>query len=175
MFNFLAFLPPWAYKVGFAVVGLAIAIGTYHHEIKKAYTEGHTVAVQERELSDKTELVKAVAEAKSKTAALQKTVDNDVILRSITKANNEKQNLVVDNSFRNGLERMRCPGPHLLASTEAGNPPIASGPAPAQGDSVLPEIAIAVLDIARRSAEDVRDYNAVVKLYNDSRAVANGK
>lgn len=110
--------------------------------------------VKERELN------KFLADAQGKRISENKdneTKFNAAVTRVTTRI--ERLSIDADNPFSNG--------------TTAANPAIAGGPAAAQRVNVVPEFAEAILGIARDSARDMREYNAVVEAYNAARLTCN--
>lgn len=166
---------PLAYKLGALALLLLAAVGYHLYAVDDARTSGFNAAVDQRKNKDNAELVKAGDESRAKEAKLQAVIAAGVLERSQLKAQNETYQTELAARFRAGTERLRCPGTVVRRQAPASNPTAASGPTPEQGTDVVPETAIDILGIAGSNAKDVRDYNAVVQLYNLMAATCNGR
>lgn len=172
---FLARVPSWAWET---IIGTLFVVGCYCWHLfamHGAYTNGFNKAVKDRATSDSAEIVRAAAYSAQKEAVLRNEISKGVDERSLLKAENEKYKTDIDARITAGTERLRCPAAPVRGQTAPASPATASGPAAAQGEYVVPEVALDVLSIARDSAQNVWDYNSLVKQYNDVVTMCNGK
>lgn len=167
---------PLLYKLG-ALALLCIALVGYHkYTVHAAYNDGVTAAKTARQNTDNSALVAATQKADHDKAIYDHEMGKLTDERDKLKVQNEKYAIDLNARISSGAVRLRCPsGQPVYPNPTSESGPAPSGPAPAQGADLVPETAIAFVDVARGSAKDVRDYNDVVAAFNACRALNNGK
>ncbi len=145
---------------------LAALWGWEAHRMAGAYKAGGDAA--------RAEVAQAVADEKElhakETADLRDKVDRQATLRATEKEAHETELNINRAAVRSGAVVLRVPGVCPAPVGPAGpGATVADRPGPAQDGALLPETADAVLDAAGGSANDVRDYNALLDLYNEVR------
>lgn len=156
-----------------AIAGLFIVLwGWDTHRVTAAYQAGGDAArgVAARAVAAET------AQHAEQTTELRDAIDRQSTLRASEKIQHENDlDLVRRGAARGDIglrARGACPafvGPAGPSAAPAGRP------GPAQDGALLPETAVDVLDAAAGSANDVRDYNALLALYEQVRAQINAK
>lgn len=167
---------PLLYKLG-ALALLCIALVGYHkYAVHSAYVAGGEAQKTARLNQDNAALV----------AATQKAAhDKDIHDQEMARVTDERNKLKVQNEqyandlnarISSGAVKLRCPSSQpVYPNAASASGPATSGPPATQGADLVPEAAIAFVDVARGSAKDVSDYNDVVAAFNACRALNNAK
>jgi hypothetical protein len=156
-----------------AIAGLFILLwGWDAHRVDAAFKAGGDEA---RGTATRAVATETILHAKQ-TAELRDAVDHQATLRTSEKIQHENDlDLVRRGAARGDIglrARGACPafvGPAGPSAAPAGRP------GPAQDGALLPETTVDVLDAAAGSANDVRDYNALLALYEQVRAQINAE
>jgi hypothetical protein len=154
-----------------AVVGLLIALwGWDAHRVADAHRSGEAAA---RSVAARLMTAETIRHAEQ-TAELRDTVDQQSLLRASEKAQHETDLDLVRRTAARGAISLRVPGacPALVGPADPSAAP-AGRLGPAQDGTLLPATTVDVLDAAGGSAKDVRDYNALLDLYEEVRARLN--
>lgn len=164
---------PWWVKL-LAVLALVGAVYVGWQRLEESiYQRGFDAAVAERKQQDDEHLAKATKQAQATERALRERMDSDSLARQTEKVAYEKTIDDLRADARRGAVRMRAPAACVRADAKGADPAATSGPGPAEEAYLLPEATDVVLDVASGGAKDVRDYNALVALYNQMRATCN--
>lgn len=165
-------IPFWVKGAVVAALMASLVVGwnTYQRAV---YQRGYDFAVTERKLADDEKLAIATIEARQAERVLRDQLEVTTTKRLQENADHEQTVSDLRAAARRGDIRMRAPvAPSVCADTAAAHPGPAGGPA-SEAPELLPEAADAVLDIARRSAQDVRDRDELIRLYSAMRDTCN--
>lgn len=158
-----------------AIAGaLGGVLGYVHH---KGYAEADEMWKQREAVTTaaaEKHLAEVTADSLAKERGLAQTVAG--LTSKLVESNQDHENIVKDLESRARAGDLRlsiatrrtvsgCTPPPSTAAT--------AGTLPEERTDVMPEVAAAVFDIAGDSAKSVREYNALVDLYNAARAVCN--
>lgn len=159
-------------KVAAAAGLLALLCGWDAHRMDNAYKAGGDAA---RATAARLTAAETSYHAEQ-TAELRDTIDQQSTLRSREKAQHEIDLDLVRRTAARGAVSLRAPGacPAFVGPADSSAAP-AGRPGPAQDGTLLPATAVDVLDAAGGSAKDVRDYNALLDLYEEVRVRLNGR
>lgn len=168
-------LIPLQYKLLGAALLVAGLFAAHQWRVNSAYSNGHKDAMKQVEASDNALLVAEQGKVAKLQSDLEAARNKGMEQRAKDKL--DYANSLVDISARiaSGSERMRCPAVTVHTPAAPGNPANPSRPAAAEEGYLMPGTVAVIQRIARTDYENVRDYNALVKLYNEMRAACNAK
>lgn len=168
-------LIPLQYKLIGAGVLVAGLFATHLAKVSDAYNAGKKDAMAAVKEADNQELLLAHERANKLEAELIATQQRGVIQRAEEKLAYAKDLQDISARFASGAERLRCPSVQVHTPANPANTAPASGPTTAEGGYLMPGTAAIVQRIARTDYENVRDYNEVVRLYNEMQAACNDR
>jgi hypothetical protein len=169
---------PWWGKV-LLMLALIGAYKIWEHHIDQGGYNRADAEWQKKEADIKADAAEKMATATNTARAREQKLLADMngmsIIRYEENANHEKAIAKYVAAARAGALRLSVAiDPRSIPQCPAAaDPGAAGGPSTETRADVMPETAVDILGIAGNSAKDVRDFNAVVDLYNAARQTCN--
>lgn len=164
------------------VVGLVSGLAMVHHHIDQGGYDrraGEDAAKEAKIVADaKTQQAKDGIAALKKQTELQAQVDQETAKRLTGEKEHETTVARLERDARDSKRKLYVAthaADPLLAGAAPGDSGAAGGPGAAARSELMPDAAGNIFRVAGGIARLVRDYNAVVKQYNEERAVCNAQ
>ncbi|MES2729908.1 MAG: hypothetical protein V4621_07440 [Pseudomonadota bacterium] len=165
-------LPWWWKLVAFGVVVLLVGLG-FNYYVGKVYQSGFDAAVNARALADANKKSADTVTARGDEKKLRETKEAEQTARLEKEKERETYITGLETRVRTGAVSLSIATAAIRAGSAGRNSCPVTGPAEAERTDLMPETSIAFIGIARDSARDVRDYNALMSEYERIRAICN--
>lgn len=167
-------LIPFKFKIlgaGILIAGLLI---THVIRVNMAYSDGKQDAMNAVAAQDNARLLEEQAKVAKLEKQLNEAIQSGVVQRAEERLKYANDLIGITDRFQSGAERLRCPSVTVHTPTNSGNPTSPGRPASEEG-VLVPGAAAVIQRFARSDYENVRDYNEVVRLYNEMMKACNAR